>query len=185
MHQLRQNQLRSGSTHDFSRNLCNVPVGLIYHSLMTGYWLIYQLLSVLELLPLYSLCVQPCTCKHNAPMDMGSSPSRFNFSTGMIGDVNCPKKQSALLNSCHVDPTSTAQCYQQHSTSIACPLRANRWAYAPARATTVPTWVCTESLLPKKRTDEPMIQIRFTTLQTPCETGLTLPSVLNANWLYR
>ena len=33
----------------------------------------------------------------------------------------------------------------------------------------------------KKRTDEKMMAMRLTTLQTPCETGLTRCSVLNAN----
>lgn len=35
--------------------------------------------------------------------------------------------------------------------------------------------------VPKKRTDEMMMATRFTTLHTPCETGLTLERVLKAN----
>ena len=52
------------------------------------------------------------------------------------------------------------------------------------RAMTVPSLVWSVSLLPKNMTDEPMMHTRLTTLQTPCETGDTRASVLNANWLY-
>ena len=36
-------------------------------------------------------------------------------------------------------------------------------------------------LLPKKRTEVTMIATRLTTLHTPCATGVTRDSVLNAN----
>ncbi len=45
----------------------------------------------------------------------------------------------------------------------------------------VPSLVWSLSLLPKKMTEVPMIATRFTTLHTPCATGVTRESVLKAN----
>ncbi len=45
----------------------------------------------------------------------------------------------------------------------------------------LPILVLFDSGVPKKRTEEMMIATLFTTLHTPCDTGLTLDSVLNAN----
>ena len=63
-------------------------------------------------------------------------------------------------------------------------LLASVYKYVPIRAIAVPNFVWSVSLLPKKSTEAPMMQTRLTTLQTPCETGVTRESVLNANWLY-
>ena len=45
----------------------------------------------------------------------------------------------------------------------------------------LPILVFVERGVPKKRTEEMMMATRLTTLQTPCETGLILDRVLNAN----
>ena len=44
-----------------------------------------------------------------------------------------------------------------------------------------PIFVLLEREVPKKSTEVPMMTTRFTTLQTPCETGLTRDRVLKAN----
>jgi hypothetical protein len=55
------------------------------------------------------------------------------------------------------------------------------YSHVPISAMTVPTMACVVRTWLKKTTDEPMMATRFTTLHTPCETGLTRCSVLNAN----
>ena len=45
----------------------------------------------------------------------------------------------------------------------------------------LPSLVLFDKGVPKKSTDEMMMATLFTTLHTPCETGLTLDRVLNAN----
>lgn len=44
-----------------------------------------------------------------------------------------------------------------------------------------PILVFVVSVVPKKTTEVPIITTRLTTLHTPCDTGLTRDSVLNAN----
>ena len=60
-------------------------------------------------------------------------------------------------------------------------LVASVYRYVPNSAIAVPNLVLSVSLLPKKTTDVPMMTTLFTTLHTPCETGVTRDRVLKAN----
>lgn len=55
------------------------------------------------------------------------------------------------------------------------------YRYVPIRAITVPILVLSVNLLPKNTTEVPMMTTLFTTLLTPCDTGVTRDNVLKAN----
>lgn len=55
------------------------------------------------------------------------------------------------------------------------------WPLACQGIRAAPSLVLVVSVVPKKTTDVPMMTTRLTTLHTPCDTGLTRDSVLNAN----
>jgi len=60
-------------------------------------------------------------------------------------------------------------------------LVASVYRYVPIRAITVPILVLSVNLLPKNTTEVPMMTTLFTTLHTPCDTGVTRDNVLKAN----
>jgi len=62
-----------------------------------------------------------------------------------------------------------------------CLLVASVYRYVPIRAITVPILVLSVNLLPKNTTEVPMMTTLFTTLHTPCDTGVTRDNVLKAN----